>query len=154
MIPANRWLRSMVTNMSGNFCFMPETSHNLGHTIVSCELGEGGGGSRSKKKVVTRQRKSNKVLVIVGWLRIEWCINKIAGSKQQQKNTSNTLENRIIQIRSCCSKQIWFQRKPMPMPMPMKSSKNSYNSYKTSHQYSWCCLCQAGKKASHRIRQV
>ena len=57
----------------------------------NCELGGvgvGGGGreDRSKKKVVTRQRKSNKVLVIVGWLRIEWCINKIAGSKQQQKN--------------------------------------------------------------------
>lgn len=36
----------------------------------NCELGGVGGGGgrvdRSKKKVVTRQRKSNKVLVIVG----------------------------------------------------------------------------------------
>lgn len=80
MIPANHLL-SMVPNMSGNYCIVPETSHNLGHTIVNW-----GREDRSKKKVVTRQRKSNKVLVIVGWLRIEWCINKIAGSKQQQKN--------------------------------------------------------------------
>ena len=86
MIPADHLL-PMVPNMSGNYCIVPETSHNLGHTIVNwVGWGGGGGEDRSKKKVVTRQRKSNKVLVIVGWLRIEWCINKIAGSKQQQKN--------------------------------------------------------------------
>ena len=84
MIPANHLL-PMVPNMSGNYCIVPELSHNLGHTIVNWVGwgwgwgggggagggGAGGGGAggredRSKKKVVTRQRKSNKVLVIVG----------------------------------------------------------------------------------------
>ena len=65
MIPANHLL-PMVPNMSGNYCIVAETSHNLGHTIVSWGGGGGGWGDRSKKNVVTRQRKSNKVLVIVG----------------------------------------------------------------------------------------
>lgn len=70
MIPANHLL-PMVPNMSGNYCIVPELSHNLGHTIVNwVGWGWGGGAGgredRSKKKVVTRQRKSNKVLVIVG----------------------------------------------------------------------------------------
>ena len=49
MIPANHWL-SMVRNMSGNYCFVPETSHNLGHTIVNWGKGGGGGGAREIKE--------------------------------------------------------------------------------------------------------
>ena len=50
MIPANHLL-PMVPNMSGNYCIVPETSHNLGHTIVNwVGWGGGGGGGEKKKK--------------------------------------------------------------------------------------------------------
>ena len=55
MIPANHLL-PMVPNMSGNYCIVPETSHNLGHTIVS--WGGGGGGEIDQRKMLLRDKGS------------------------------------------------------------------------------------------------
>ena len=52
MIPANHLLL-MVPNMSGNYCIVPETSHNLGHTIVSW-----GGGEIDQRKMLLRDKGS------------------------------------------------------------------------------------------------
>lgn len=52
MIPANHLL-PMVPNMSGNYCIVPETSHNLGHTIVSW-----GGGEIDQRKMLLRDKGS------------------------------------------------------------------------------------------------
>ena len=57
MIPANHLL-PMVPNMSGNYCIVAETSHNLGHTIVSWGKGGGGGGEIDQRKMLLRDKGS------------------------------------------------------------------------------------------------